>query len=294
MTTNIAEVLKLAAKPVQYDNDEKTWLEFRFKLENYLTLVDERYVGLLLDAESQPVANLPTGTEESAVTIRILSHTLYALLATLTTGRSLRLVQRVPNRNGFEAWRQPLQHVPEMPEFAFLISLDRSKWPRWLLWHGWLLGLNGMMNDKPWALSFGELAAFHLERCLGAYPVGFAAAWTPPDYWDADDIALEIPEHPNIWTDGSREDFFSIGVFEVATFLLLRLLLIIRFGERQRSMVMLGLSVAVLFYLSLGFCRLFSVLNSGVLLLLCRITVLVIWVSTTLMWFVALVVCLIC
>ena len=105
-TTNIAEVLKLAAKPVQYDNDEKTWLEFRFKLENYLTLVDERYVALLLNAESQPVANLPTGTEESAVTIRTLSHTLYALLATLTTGRSLRLVQRVPNRNGFEAWRQ--------------------------------------------------------------------------------------------------------------------------------------------------------------------------------------------
>ena len=105
-TTNIAEVLKLAAKPVQYDNDEKTWLEFRFKLENYLTLVDERYVALLLNAESQPVANLPTGTEESAVTIRTLSHTLYALLATLTTGRSLRMVQRVRNRNGFEAWRQ--------------------------------------------------------------------------------------------------------------------------------------------------------------------------------------------
>ena len=35
-------------------------------------------------------------------------------------------------------------------------------------------------------------------------------------YWDADDIALEIPDHPNIWTDGSREDFSSIGVFEVA------------------------------------------------------------------------------
>ena len=82
-TANIAEVLKLAAKPVQYDNDEKTWLEFHFKLENYLTLVDERYMALLLNAESQPVANLPTGTE---------SHTLYALLATLTTGRSLRLV----------------------------------------------------------------------------------------------------------------------------------------------------------------------------------------------------------
>ena len=44
----------------------------------------------------------------------------------------------------------------------------------------------------------------------------FAAAWTPPEYWDADDIALEIPDHPNIWTDGSREDFSSIGGFEVA------------------------------------------------------------------------------
>ena len=110
----------------------------------------------------------------------------------------------------------PLQHVRELPEFAFLMSLDRSKWPRCLLCHGWLPGLNGMMNDKPWALSFGELATFHLERCLGAYPVDFAAAWTPPGYWDADDIALEMPDHPNIWTDGSREDFSSIGSFEVA------------------------------------------------------------------------------
>ena len=69
MTTNIAEVLKLAAKPVQDDNDERTWLEFRFRLENYLTLVDEKYVQLLLDAESQPVANLPAGGDETSVTI---------------------------------------------------------------------------------------------------------------------------------------------------------------------------------------------------------------------------------
>ena len=110
----------------------------------------------------------------------------------------------------------PLQHVRELPEFAFLMSLDRGKWPRCLLWHGWLPGLNGLLSNKPWALSFGELASFHLGRCLGAYPVGFAADWTPPDYWDADDIALEVPEHPNFWTDGSREDFSSIGGFEVA------------------------------------------------------------------------------
>ena len=33
---------------------------------------------------------------------------------------------------------------------------------------------------------------------------------------DADDIALEMPEHPNVWTDGSREDFSSLSGFEVA------------------------------------------------------------------------------
>ena len=39
MATNIAEVVKLGASPILYDNDERTWLDFRFKLENYLTLV---------------------------------------------------------------------------------------------------------------------------------------------------------------------------------------------------------------------------------------------------------------
>ena len=73
MTTNIAEVLKFAAKPVQYDNDESTWLEFRFNFENNLTLVDDKYVQLLRDAASQPMANLPAGGEDPAVTIRTLS-----------------------------------------------------------------------------------------------------------------------------------------------------------------------------------------------------------------------------
>ena len=110
----------------------------------------------------------------------------------------------------------PLQHVRELPEFAFLMSLDRSKWPRCLLWHGWLPGLKDIGRRDPWAFSFGDLASFHLERCLGAYRVDFGGAWTPPDYWDAADVALEMSEYPNIWTDGSREDFSSIGGFEVA------------------------------------------------------------------------------
>ena len=31
-----------------------------------------------------------------------------------------------------------------------------------------------------------------LDRCLGAYPVDFGGAWTPPDYWDAADRTVAV------------------------------------------------------------------------------------------------------
>ena len=43
-----------------------------------------------------------------------------------------------------------------------------------------------------------------------------SGSWTPPEHWDADDIALEMSDHPNVWTDGSREDFSAAAGFEVA------------------------------------------------------------------------------
>ena len=61
-----------------------------------------------------------------------------------------------------------IQHFRDLPEFSYLMSLNRSKWPRCLLWYGWLPGLTGN-NGDPCATSFGVLA----------------------------DVALEIPEHPN-------------------------------------------------------------------------------------------------
>ena len=70
----------------------------------------------------------------------------------------------------------------------------------------------------PLTAATGPVVCFvsHLERCLGALPADFSGAWTPPEYWDVADIALEMSEHPNIWTGGSREDFSSVGGFEVA------------------------------------------------------------------------------
>ena len=110
----------------------------------------------------------------------------------------------------------PLQHVRELPEFATLVSLDRSTWPCCLLGHGWLPGLSGLSDKDPGASSFGDLALGELERCLGAFPADLTGAWTSPEEWDADDIALEVSDHHEIWTDGSRKDFSSIGGFEVA------------------------------------------------------------------------------
>ena len=79
---------------------------------------------------------------------------------------------------------------------------------------GWLPGLGGIEKD-PWSSSW-DLAFGKLECCLGAYPVDSSASWTSPEYWDADDIALGMSEHLNIWTDGCGEGFSSLGGFEVA------------------------------------------------------------------------------
>ena len=103
----------------EHGRSPKTWLQarlrattmrepgwrFRVKLDNHLTLVNEKYATHLQDAESQPAANVPAATDDASALIRALGHTPYAWSATLTTGRSLRLAQRVPNRN-VEGWRQ--------------------------------------------------------------------------------------------------------------------------------------------------------------------------------------------
>ena len=103
-----------------------------------------------------------------------------------------------------------LQHVRDLPEFASLMSLNRSNWPRCLLWRGWLPGLCGIRDDDPWGASYAMIwLSAQLERCLGAYPVDFSGSWTPPEYWDADDIALEMADHPNVWTVGSSRGLIS-------------------------------------------------------------------------------------
>ena len=42
-----------------------------------------------------------------------------------------------------------------------------------------------------------------IESALGRYSSGLLAAWSPPLDFDAVEAASLLPDHPNIWTDGS-------------------------------------------------------------------------------------------
>ena len=44
---------------------------------------------------------------------------------------------------------QPLVQIRERPEFYGLLEIDKSYWPRCLLWHGWLPLLSGVNGGSP-------------------------------------------------------------------------------------------------------------------------------------------------
>ena len=94
----------------------------------------------------------------------------------------------------------PILHVWELPEFLSIMSLDRSKWPRCLLWHGWLLGLRVAVIGFLGLLLLGNWLVVNWN--VGLCPItGMLMIF----------LALQMPDAPNIWTDGCREDFSSTG-----------------------------------------------------------------------------------
>ena len=87
--------------------------------------------------------------------------------------------------------------------FMILMRIDKGHWPRSLLWHGWLPLLSGTNDAFPLAESAAQGAKHFLEQVLGAYSSRLVFDWGLPDGFDAADIALQICEHPNVWTDAS-------------------------------------------------------------------------------------------
>ena len=97
----------------------------------------------------------------------------------------------------------PLVEIRENPEFHELMEMDKSFWPRCLLWHGWLPMLSGVNRGSPWALTHSEGASDLLEIALGSYTSAFLLHWHLPDGFDAGSAAQGVAREPDVWTDGS-------------------------------------------------------------------------------------------
>ena len=97
----------------------------------------------------------------------------------------------------------PLIEIRENPEFHDLVRMDKAHWPRCLLWHGWLPMLSGCNGVSSWAGNASESASYLVEAALGEYSSRMLSDWSPPVRYDRIAVSLLVPDHPNVWTDGS-------------------------------------------------------------------------------------------
>ena len=97
----------------------------------------------------------------------------------------------------------PLVEIRESPEFLDLMKEDKAHWPRCLLWHGWLPVLSGVNGASPWAADASESAGHLVEVALGRCSSDLLAGWGPSNEKIEVEAASLMPDHPNVWTDGS-------------------------------------------------------------------------------------------
>ena len=98
-------------RPSVYDGDDRGWREWKFKLENWVTLLDARMPRFMQLAAEQDV-EVPIQTE---VEWHALQVQLYVVLASYLSGSALKIHESIPERNGFEAWRRLVrEHEPKL------------------------------------------------------------------------------------------------------------------------------------------------------------------------------------
>ena len=105
--------------------------------------------------------------------------------------------------DGFEVRRFLVGSVVLLIMIVIYFGNVKGHWLRCLLWHGWLPMLSGVPGASPWASGADESARCLVEVSLGCYSSGLVAQWSPPDVFDEAEAASLIPDHPDVWTDGS-------------------------------------------------------------------------------------------
>ena len=63
--------------------------------------------------------------------------------------------------------------------------------------------LSGFDGAFPWAADASESAGYLVEAALGRYSSDLLVGWGPSDEYDEVEAASLMPDHPNVWTDGS-------------------------------------------------------------------------------------------
>ena len=63
--------------------------------------------------------------------------------------------------------------------------------------------LSGVNGASPWAVDASESASYLVEGALGGYSSKLITEWSPPDGFDSIEVASLVPDHPNVWSDGS-------------------------------------------------------------------------------------------
>ena len=97
----------------------------------------------------------------------------------------------------------PLVEIRESPEFHDLMREDKAHWPRCLLWYGWLPMLSGTNKSSPSTANAFKPAGYMVETALHRYSSDLLCGWGPSDGYDEVQVASSLPDHPNVWPDGS-------------------------------------------------------------------------------------------
>ncbi len=132
---------KLVDKPSRFAGDPSVWRSWNFKLQNWLSTLDVRFPEWLTEVRSltHPAKPVNEMAQSSAA--------LYVILASLTEGEMLQIVEMTSGRKGFEAYRQmswecePRLAARKLSSLGKLLTPDfgsvadsRQFWARMLSW----------------------------------------------------------------------------------------------------------------------------------------------------------------
>ena len=83
--------VKYLDRPKEFHNEEARWKDWMFNFSNWMSLLEVRF-STLLDAAEQADSEVPNQGPED---MQRLQHVLFSVLASVLTGKSLRILQAV-------------------------------------------------------------------------------------------------------------------------------------------------------------------------------------------------------